>query len=66
MTMKNNLMYQNQEQDRRIEVLEKHISTLNEEMGAIKTDVGWLKWWTQLTAGAAISSLVVGLINLLK
>jgi len=64
--------YQNQEQDRRIGDLEKkmdavfgHISTTNEEMGYIKTDVGWIKRFFWIVATASIGGLIGALINLL-
>ncbi len=64
--------YQNHEQDRRLDAVEQHITTTNEEMGdikicisSIKTDVVWLKWWMKLVAGSAISSLIIGIISLI-
>ena len=64
--------YQNQEQDRRIGDLEKkmdavfgHISKTNEEMGHIKTDVGWIKRFFWIVATASIGGLIGALLNLL-
>lgn len=67
------ISYQNQEQDRRIEVLEKHFEKINSEMGEIKTDLAqvkqdvcWIKKFFFIIATASISSLVVALFNLLE
>ena len=64
--------YQNQEQDRRIGDVEKkidavfgHISKTNEEMGQIKTDVGWIKRFFWIVATSAIGGLIAALLNLL-
>lgn len=64
--------YQNQEQDRRIGDLEKkvevvftHIAKTNEEMGQIKTDVGWIKRFFWIVATASIGGLIGALINLI-
>lgn len=64
--------YQNQEQDRRIGELEKkmdavfsHIANTNEELGEIKTDVGWIKRFFWIVATSAIGGLIVALLNLL-
>jgi hypothetical protein len=64
--------YQNQEQDRRICELEKkmdavfeHIAKTNEELGAIKSDVSWLKKFFWIVATSAIGGLIVALLNLL-
>ncbi len=64
--------YQNQEQDRRIVDLEKkmdavfgHIAKTNEEMGHIKTDVGWLKKFFWVVASASVGGLIATLLNLL-
>lgn len=64
--------YQNQEQDRRIGELEKkmdavfdHIANSNEELGKIKTDVGWLKRFFWIVATSAIGGLIAALLNLL-
>lgn len=59
----NGKKYQNNQQDRRLECLEEHYATFNSEMGEVKADVKWLRWWVQLSAGAAISSLIIGVIN---
>ena len=67
-----NKNYINQEQDRRISSVEQHITTINAELGdikadikGIKTDLSWLKKNYWVIAGAAISGVIVGLINLL-
>ena len=64
--------YQNFEQDRRITFLEEKFAVINSELGnvkidvaQIKADVNWMKWWIKLTAGAAISGLIIGVVNLL-
>jgi len=64
--------YINGEQDRRIECLENHIATLNNEMGevkiavsGIKTDVNWLKKSYWVIATASIGALMGAIINLL-
>lgn len=69
--MENNNEYQNQEQDRRIEELEKdrnemkgHIATTNAEMGCIKTDVRWLKKFFWIVATASIGGFGVAIWNL--
>jgi hypothetical protein len=59
----NNKKYQNNEQDRRLQCLEEHYSNFNSEMGEVKSDVKWLKWWIQITAGASITGLIMGVIN---
>jgi len=68
----NSIKYQNSEQDRRILFLEDKFATINSEMSDVKTDVGkiktdvcWLKWWMKLVATATVSSLIVGIIQLL-
>ena len=64
--------YQNKIQDERLEGLEKHIETINNEMGEIKvdlakvkTDVCWLKrnYWIVVTA--SVGGLIGAIINLL-
>jgi len=65
--------YQNNEQDRRLEVLEGHIGTLNSEMGnvqkcvsGIKTDLEWLKktYWVIATASVgALIGVIISLFN---
>ncbi len=64
--------YQNTIQDERLISLEEKFATINDELGDVKTDMAqvkadicWLKWWMKLTAGAAVSSLIVGLVSLL-
>lgn len=64
--------YRNHEQDRRLEVLEKHCSVCNEEMGQmnkditeIRTDVNWLKKTYWIIASASIGGLITALFNLL-
>ena len=64
--------YQNQEQDRRIGEIEKkmdavfeHIANTNEELGEIKTDVGWIKRFFWIVATASIGGLIAALLNLL-
>ena len=64
--------YHNKEQDRRLDAVEKHIRTTNEEMGHIqvdlaqvKTDVSWLKRSYWVIATASVGALVGALINLL-
>lgn len=75
--MKNNngeeRKYRNNEQDRRIALIEEHIVIYNKEMGdvrsdlaAVKADVAWLKHFFWIVATASIAGLVTGLINLLK
>lgn len=56
--------YIDKEQDRRLGVVEQHIATTNSEMGAIKADVKWLKWWMKLMIGSQIS-IIIGLAILL-
>jgi len=65
--MSNNI--QNNEQDRRLVVVEEHIATTNAEMGAIKADIKWLKWYTKLiisTQVGIIITLIGILFNLIK
>lgn len=64
--------FRNKEQERRINVLEKHFETINKEMGDIKvdishikTDVCWLKKFFFIITTASIGSLIVALFNLL-
>jgi hypothetical protein len=57
--------YQNLEQDRRIQQLEDHWIKLNEEFGYIKTDVQWLCKTYWVIAGASITAVIVGIINLI-
>ena len=59
-----NKQYRNGEQDRRIESLEEHFIIINSEMGAIKADVKWLKWWMKLMIGSQIG-IILALITLL-
>ena len=69
--MSNN-KYQNKIQDQRLDNMEKHLSTINDEMGlvkidmaTIKTNVCWLKKFFWVVAVASISGLIAGLLNLL-
>ena len=62
--------YRDKEQDRRIECIEGHISTLNSEMGdvktaveGIKTDVDWLKRSYWVIAIASIGAFVTAVVN---
>jgi len=56
--------YINKEQDRRLKELENHFITINSEMGAIKADVAFLKWWMKAMIGGQI--VIIGaLIKLL-
>ncbi len=64
--------FRNQEQERRILVLEEHIGIVNHELGEIKTtvayiksDVCWIKKTYWVVCTATIGSLVVALFNLL-
>jgi len=64
--------YQNEQQDKRLCNVEKHIEITNEEMGKIqvdlrevKTDVAWLKRSYWVIATASTGALVVTLMNLL-
>jgi len=56
--------YRNNIQDKRLEKIEKHIEIINHEFGYIQADVAWLKRFFWLLAGATISGLIVGLLNL--
>ena len=59
--------YRNNQQNGRLEKLEKHIYTFNQEMGAVKADVSWLKWAVKLIlAPASIGALVVSILNFVK
>jgi len=71
--MEQNTNYKNQEQDRRIEVLEKHIATINDELNSVKIDMAeiranvcWLRksYWIIITA--SLGGLATALINLLS
>jgi len=64
--------YRNSEQDRRIEVLEKHIGKLNSEMGdvkvdvaQVKTDISWLKRYFWVVIVAAIGATFSVVVNYL-
>jgi len=59
-----NKNYVNNYQDKRLEKIEKHVETMNHEFGYVQADVTWLKKFFWLLAGATISGLVVGLLNL--
>ncbi|UCG55011.1 MAG: hypothetical protein JSV32_01995, partial [Dehalococcoidia bacterium] len=52
-----NKNYRNSEQDRRLEKIEKHIETINHELGDIKVDItkikGKIGWQMWLLSGAA-------------
>lgn len=67
-----NDQYQNQEQDRRINELEKkmdavfsHISKTNEEMGKVCTDTAWLKRFFWIIATASISGMIAAVVNVI-
>ena len=62
--MDNNKNYRNREQDRRLEWLEIRFATINEEMGSIKADVQWLKWWMRLMIGSQ-AAIILALLGLL-
>lgn len=60
------------EQDRRIGLVEKHIATINSEMGdikqnvaKIKTDVSWLKKFFWVVTAASIGSVIASIFNLI-
>ena len=62
----------NSYQDERISRIEKHIETINSELGEIKiqtikikTDVCWLKRFFWIVATSSIGALLVSLFNLL-
>ena len=66
-----NGQYQNGEQDRRLNTVEKHIAITNEEMGAIKIsiasikkDVSWMRWWVRLmiTTQIGIAVTLIGIL----
>ena len=66
---KNN--YHNNEQDRRLIVLEGHCATINDELGSIKVDmagvkndVGWLKKSYWVVVIASVGALIGAIINL--
>lgn len=54
----------NKYQNYRLDKIEGHISTLNKEMGCVKTDLAWLKWWMKLIIGITFTGLIIGLLNL--
>ena len=56
--------YINSQQDKRLGLLEKHIFTINSEMGAIKADVKWLKWWVKLMIGSQFA-IIIALLRLI-
>lgn len=56
--------YINKSQDRRIKTLEDHFVTINSEMGAIKADVKWLKWWMKLMIGSQVG-IIIALLKLI-
>ena len=56
--------YINKEQDRRLQGLEDHFTVINSEMGAIKTDVKWLKWWVKLMITSQIA-IIIALLKLI-
>ena len=68
----NEKTYRNNEQDRRIALIEEHIVIYNKEMGdvrtdlaIVKTDTAWLKRFFWIVAVSSISGLATGIINLL-
>ena len=60
--MENNL-YQNKIQDQRITVTEKHIATINAEMGNVKVNVATIMVTQKLIAGV-LFLILSGLIGL--
>lgn len=38
---------------------------IKKEMSEVKTNIAWIKWLVQISIGAAVSSAVVGMVNLL-
>lgn len=72
MKKNNEHQYRQNEQDRRIALIEEHIIIYNKEMGDVKsdiskimTDVSWLKQYFWIVAGSTISAFIIGIINLL-
>lgn len=64
--------YLNAEFRKDIDNLGKHAEIANKEMGEVKTllgilsnDVGWLKKFFWIVAGASIGGLIAGVLNLL-
>ena len=60
----NGKKYRDNEQDRRLGIVEQHIATTNTEMGSIKTDVKWLKWWMKMMIGSQVA-IILALLGLL-
>jgi len=56
--------YINKELDRRLKELENHFITINSEMGAIKADVAFLKWWVKLMIGSQFA-IIMALLKLI-
>ena len=56
--------YINKEQDRRLKVVEEHIAKTNEEIGSIKADISWLKWYVKLMVGGQIG-IILTLVGIL-
>jgi len=56
--------YINHEQDRRLKQLEDHFNIINSEMGAIKADVKWLKWWMKLMIASQFA-VILALLKLI-
>ena len=61
------------ERDNLIQDNSRHIATLNEEMGgvrerltSIEANLEWQRWMIRTSAGAAIGSLIAGVVNLIK
>jgi len=52
------------EQNKRITWLEQHYSNFNSELGSVKADVKWLKWWMKMMIGSQIA-IILGLLKLL-
>lgn len=64
MAKKNN-NYRNKYQDDRLDKIEKHFKTMNEEFGIVKTDVSWLKRFFWIIATTSIGGLIAGILNLI-
>lgn len=69
--VKKNGVYQNHIQDKRLDKVEEHIATTNEEMGEVKVDIGkvktdvaWIKKNYWVVATASIGGLVGAIINI--
>jgi hypothetical protein len=56
--MNKKIDYSNNQIYQKIEGIENHISIINEELGVVKNDIQWIKWFVGIMIVAIIGMLI--------